>query len=320
MIVKQMQRYQEEFVRLGNIDQYLLHYPQQTNKPVILFLHGGPGNAESNLGYFFDQYWPDCYQVVYWDQRGAGKTLKHHQSSKEYPDFTKIMAELDQLVEYLKDKYQQDQLILLGHSWGTVLGSLYALRKPGNISMYIAVGQVVSFRENEELGLAKVIEVARQAGNEKDVEWLRSLTNYPPRKGDKEGMKLLTKVRKYQMKYKLAATFSWALIKTFVKSPVFKWSDIPMMLKSGKANQKLIEFLFEVDLKQESMIYEMPVCLIQGDGDYQTQTTLAVQYFNQLEAPQKQVHIIPEAGHLTMFDQPVLFAEALVKSYEMIAE
>lgn len=312
------QIYREEFVELGGIEQYLLHYPQPSAGPVILFLNGGPGNAESNFGYYFNKYWPDCYQVVYWDQRGAGKTLSRHPDPADYPTVEGLLEDLDELIDYLKDHYQKEKIILLGHSWGTILGSQYALRKPENVLMYIGVGQVVDSHTNEQLGLAKAIEAAEKAGNHKDQETLMAIKDYPPEM-DQAGIKVLTNVRKYQMKYNLAAKLSFSLVKTYVCSPVFKLSDISAMNKAEKANGNLMDYLFAYNLNNETLTYEMPMCLIQGERDFQIQTSLAVDYFERIEAPQKQIHIIPDAGHITMCDQPDLFGQALEKAYQMIA-
>lgn len=67
--------YIEEYKNIGGIEQYLLHYPAKSDAPVMLFLHGGPGSAESPLGYLFRKWWGDLFTVVHWDQRGSGKTL-----------------------------------------------------------------------------------------------------------------------------------------------------------------------------------------------------------------------------------------------------
>ncbi|MBP1040008.1 alpha/beta hydrolase [Vagococcus sp. BWB3-3] len=311
------QLYQEEFVKLGGIEQYLLHYPQPSNGPVILFLNGGPGSAESNFGYYFNQYWPDVYQVVYWDQRGAGKTLNRHPDANDFPTIESLLNDLDELVDYLKIYYQKDKIVLLGDSWGTVLGSQYAIKKPENVLMYIGVGQVVDTQRNEQIGLSKVIEEADKAGNVKDKRALMAIERFPP-KMDEAGMKLFVKVRKYQMKYNLAAKLTFALVKTFVCSPVFKCADVIAIKKAGKANHHLIDYLFSFNLNEAPLTYDMPMCLIQGENDYQVQTSLAVDYFKRIETSQKQIHVIPKAGHMAMCDQPELFAKALNHAYRMI--
>lgn len=68
------------------------------------------------------------------------------------PDLHSLMTDLHETVETLKKQYHKDKLYVLGHSWGTVLGALYALEHPENVAAYIGVGQLVDVIENEQAG------------------------------------------------------------------------------------------------------------------------------------------------------------------------
>lgn len=65
--------YHEEYININGIWQYMLHYSKEGNRNVLLMLHGGPGAPNSYIGYFLEPYLNFC-NVVYYDQRGAGKT------------------------------------------------------------------------------------------------------------------------------------------------------------------------------------------------------------------------------------------------------
>ena len=312
----------EEFVSIGGLSQYILHYPgARADSPVLLLLHGGPGSSEANFSYLFRQWWGDGMTLVQYDQRGSGKTLHKNPKYDTYP-ITKssMLADLAEVIAHLKKRYNQEKVILMGHSWGTVLGADYARKYPADISLYIGVGQVVDMKLNERLGFEKALEMAQKAGNMKDVQKLQKLSPYPPEEmHTKEGYRVLTAVRKVQQKYGLAIRLPLPLVLAFIKSPSFKWSDLTTMLfKAGKVNLPLLKDLMKYNLNEEDMNYRMPVCCIQGEKDYQTVTPVALAYFEKVQSPKKQIHVIKDAGHMTMVDQPEQFADALRQALTML--
>ena len=89
--------YREEYVTINGIPQYLLHYPQE-NKPVLLFLHGGPGAAEHLMAYKLNPYFSEIVTQVHWDQRGAGKTLLKNKQNGSSQSLEQMMEDLHQVV------------------------------------------------------------------------------------------------------------------------------------------------------------------------------------------------------------------------------
>ncbi len=147
----------EEYVPINGINQYLFHSGANHHNPVLLFLHGGPGSAESLFAHAFQEKWQDIFTVVHWDQRGAGKTLT--QNPDQYPTIDLLLRDLLEIIQYLKQKYDKQKIILLGHSWGSVLGSTFIKKYPEEIAYYIGVGQVICMLENERVGYEKLKEL-----------------------------------------------------------------------------------------------------------------------------------------------------------------
>ena len=46
------------------------------------------------------------------------------------------------LVDYVCDRFQQENVILVGHSYGTMVGSKYAIEHPDKVAAYVGVGQM----------------------------------------------------------------------------------------------------------------------------------------------------------------------------------
>ena len=121
---------------------------EDISNPVVVWLHGGPSGSDAFANYAFQKYLADDYTVVNWDQRGCGRTYFRNSSidpENNSATFAQAQADLDELINYVCNRFDTDQVILIGHSYGTMLGSKYTLDHPDKISAYIGVGQVVSF-------------------------------------------------------------------------------------------------------------------------------------------------------------------------------
>jgi len=306
--------YTEEYVSINGINQYLFHSGTKYDNPVMLFLHGGPGNAESLFAHIFQEKWEDIFTVVHWDQRGAGKTLTNNPD--KYPTIDLMLEDLFEIIQYLKKKYNKQKIIILGHSWGSVLGSTFIKQYPEEVAYYIGVGQVVSMLENERVGYEKVKELILQANDKKSLKKLDVLGDYPGDKFDSNCLKKCMKIRRLQGKYNLAIKMNISICISVFKSPIFKLSDIYALIKGLKANEKIIEFLGDFDLNSECAEYKVPIYYILGGNDWQTPYVIAKEYFNRINAPYKNFYLIPDAGHMTMLDQPNLFFDALLEINE----
>lgn len=308
-----MKNFQEEYVSVNGIEHFLLHYPKAPNAPVLLFLHGGPGSFESLFAYELDKVWGDMFTHVHWDQRGAGKTLLRNKKKGLPKTIDQMLDDLHGIIGYLQRKYQVEKVVLLGHSWGTLLGSLYILKHPENVLAYIGVGQVVDMMENERIGYQKTLKMAESAGNQKHIKALKKLGNYPP-SDPEEFLKLMLKLRKVQDKYDNgpgSGSGMGELIKSAKRSPSFQWGDFISFFSIMKANRPLCLQLLTFHLGDTSSHYEVPVHYILGDLDTITPTSISKAYFNTIEAPYKTITIIPKAGHNPMYEQPKEFTTAL---------
>jgi alpha/beta hydrolase fold len=111
------------YVRIGDIDQWVTIRGQDRNNPVLLILHGGPGDVTSPWGYVYFHDWEKYFTVVQWDQRGAGKTLeKSGESIASTMSIDRMMQDGLEVSAYLRQHLSQDRIVLVGHSWGSLLG------------------------------------------------------------------------------------------------------------------------------------------------------------------------------------------------------
>src|SRR3990167_641878 len=111
-----------KYLRLGRVDQWVMIRSQNVENPPLILLHGGPGFSETTLFRHFNAPLEKHFSVVYWDQRGAGKSF-----SKDLPRASmrvdQFLADLDELVDGVLHRLGKKQVVLFGHSWGSALGA-----------------------------------------------------------------------------------------------------------------------------------------------------------------------------------------------------
>lgn len=308
-----MNRYEEEFVPVNGIEHFLLHYPKTPETPVLLYLHGGPGSAESLFAYKLDEAWENMFTHVHWDQRGAGKTLRRNKKRGMPETAEQMLDDLHGIIRHLQQKYHIDQVVILGHSWGSILGSLYVLQHPENVSAYIGVGQVISIMENERTAYREVLDRAKKAGNQKHIRVLEQMGDYPPSDAQLL-LKLLPQMRKIQESYEngpVSGSGLFEQFRTLRHSPSFQWGDIVSFLQIMKVNHPLHLQMLNFNLADSRPEYKAPVHYILGEMDTIAPTSLARSYFNTIDAPLKTITVIPGAAHNPMHERPADFAAAL---------
>ena len=305
---KSKKRYIEEYVQINGIFQYFLHYPSP-QKEVIIHLHGGPGSSMANFTHVLSPYWDFC-NVVFYDQRGAGRTQKRNKSKPEDLTIETLIADLKESISYIKRKYETDRVILMGQSWGTILGTEYIRKYPKDVVCYIGTGQCVDSRRESRVIYAKLKELIDIKRNKKDMKKLADLQDLPDIPVDTEGYvskeaKFFLLRSKYGLNLKMGK-----LIKLMLKSPIFKLSDILLMLTALKTNKQLMKWMMDWSV-WETPDYSVPVYYLLGRDDWQTPSTLAEEYFEKINAPKKQLYWIENAGHATDIDNPSEFYKSV---------
>jgi pimeloyl-ACP methyl ester carboxylesterase len=132
-----------QYVQVGGIQQWITIRGEDRNNPVLLFLHGGPGDATNPWGYAGFRLWLRHFTVVQWDQRGAGRTLGNNRAAPLH-DMTVARMTKDgvELADILRKQLRKDKIVLVGHSWGSILGVLMVKARPDLFYAFVGTGQV----------------------------------------------------------------------------------------------------------------------------------------------------------------------------------
>lgn len=199
---------------------------------------------------------------------------------------------------YVKRTYNKDKIILSGHSWGSILGLLYAQKHPGDLLCYIGCGQIVDMRRGERLLLDRLL--SRAQGNRRDLHLLQSLGDYPAGILSADQLiKTQQVLMKLKKKYGMGLNTK-AVRKIAMKSSVFRLSDLFAMLKAQKPNSHLYKAL--MDFRSDETTYDVPIFFMHGGVDSQVPLELAKEYLDRLSAPAKGFYEIENAGHIVYAD------------------
>ena len=136
------------FVTIGGIRQWISVRGRHKDAPILLFVHGGPGFTSIPSSWFAMQGWDEYFTIAQWDQRGAGKTYAANTEAQMSPGMTVagMTDDAAQLVQYLRKHYDKQKIFLLGHSWGTVLGTRLAQQHPDWFYAFVP-GELASGRD-----------------------------------------------------------------------------------------------------------------------------------------------------------------------------
>ena len=309
-----------EAVEIGGIQQVLYFRGRNINNPVILFLHGGPGLPMMPFihGYQYDL--EHDFTVVNWDQRQAGKTflINNPDTIIETLSIEQMLADAHEVTQHIKQTLDKDKIIIIGFSWGSVLGTALVQTYPEDYSAYIGVGQIINVDEGERVAHEKILEIARVSGNQNDIVALEAFAPYPPPIGSPERQEVIMDMWSYQRKYKLP----WGIgipglfIRYGLTTPYY---TIGELLQSVSANVSdyysatLYNFVDEYNARNYGVNYEVPVYYIMGVDDWQTPYSVAKDFFAEIFAPDKEFYSIPDAGHWTMFDDKAEFNRVLLE-------
>lgn len=164
------------FLKIGGIEQWVTIKGDNRNNPLVLFLHGGPGDALSPYADAMFQGWQKEFTLVQWDQRGAGRTYgKTGQSIASTMTIDRMVRDGIELSEYLTHHLHKKKIIITGGSWGSILGIYMAHARPDLFYAYIGTAQIVNWRKDLSASYARVLKLARTSDNQQAITALTSI-------------------------------------------------------------------------------------------------------------------------------------------------
>ena len=305
-----------QFVRIGGIDQWVTIRGEDRANPVLLILAGGPGNSLVPLAPVF-RAWETPFTVVQWDQRGAGKTYGRNGAAEAPMTLERMRDDGIELTQWLLAHLQKRKLVIVGHSWGSVLGVLMVRAHPELFSAYVGTGQVVAKEEKEEILYASLVEKVRSA-NDADGRARLEAIGPPPYASQQE----LLVERDVSERYDTDAerNLEDTLRPVVLFAPEFSMADIYSMVQGSTfAANAMYREVLGYDARTLGRRFEVPFFVFNGDRDLVTPAELAAPYVDWIESPRKDFVVLPGGGHSAMLTMSDAFLAELVARVRPLA-
>lgn len=274
------------------------------DNPVILFVHGGPCCSEIPYVRKYQKLLEQDFTIVHYDQRGSGKS--YHFGT----DYSEVTAsthadDLIALTEYIREYLHKEQVLLVGHSYGTYIATMAAAQESQLYSAYVGIGQMSDTIDSELDGLEKCIKAAEAAENIKDIAYLSGLKPFI------EQGKTITP-REYVRKYGFAArniNENADYIKGFLFGSEYNLLDtIRFNIAAAKYQEVLIMEALDNPVSAIVSEIDLPVYFVMGKYDCMTSPKAAENYLNNLSGSNtRQILIFEDSAHYPQFEEEEKF-------------
>jgi pimeloyl-ACP methyl ester carboxylesterase len=302
---------EQRFVPIGGIDQWIQIRGEDRANPVLLVLHGGPGwpNAVFTLPL---RSWEQHFTVVQWDHRGAGKTLGRNGKAGSGPmTFDRRVADAVELIEFLRGHLVVDKVIVLAESMGTLTGLPLARRRPDLLHAMVVTDLYVDMARNEAVKYRLTLARLRAVGDTRGVAALEAIGGDPTR----WDLRAWNTNMAWAFKTNLPTPNldRRLLLPLALSSPIYSLRDLVTLFVGFQwSTAQMYQQLKAYDARRLGTRFEVPFFLLQGASDVITLTSLAEEYFSEVEAPTKGSALIDGTGHFAAFTQPDRFLAELL--------
>ncbi|NML22082.1 alpha/beta hydrolase [Pseudoflavitalea sp. G-6-1-2] len=277
-------------IEIGGIKQVIEIKTDDSNKPVLLFLSGGPGSSMMKNADNFTNILKTRFTIVQWDQRDAGKTLQLNPSPVT-PSVDLMGRDTYEVINFLIKELKQPKIYLLGSSWGNALGFYIVRNHPELLHAYFAANPVISQLASEK-ELLDTLKIHFKADSVASKEL--AMVNIP-----------------FKVDEDLFYLRKWLFYtegKKFVTTDDFKKG----FLEWSKTRSPAWNEVMAIDLPKTLKKVKCPVYFFVGKNDIQTSTSITKAYFEKVKAPKKDLILFEKSGHQIHKDEPENFQNAII--------
>lgn len=298
-----------DHLRLGGIKQWTMIRGENIANPALILLHGGPGFPESGLFRYFNSSLEKTFTVVYWEQRGAGKSF-----DKKIPESSmtidRFVRDLDELVDAVRARLNKKKVAIVGHSWGSALGTLYAAQFPEKVSVYVGTGQIGDLEASEESSYAFVLAEAERRKNSTALKQLRAIGR-PPFTAQAVGVQ-----RRWLMRFVglMRGKSFWQVFRALRGNPEGSILDVPNIARGAMFSLRTMwAEVSQLNLEKSVPEMKMPAFFFLGRHDHQVAAETSAAYFEKLVAPSKKLVWFADSAHMPPFEEPEKFNQLMLE-------
>jgi pimeloyl-ACP methyl ester carboxylesterase len=246
--------------------------------------------------------------VVQWDQRGAGKTFsKTGETVAPTMTIDRMAQDGIELSEFLEKHLGKSKIILVAHSFGTILGLKMIQSRPDLFYAYVGTGQVADETKNYAVAYDALLAKAQSSGNQQALKELGQVGPPPYKNG--QGYQVQ---RKWSNRFEGADRFLYGTLGLALVSPGYSVQELDDSIDGeGVSGDRLVPQAATATSRDLGFEFSLPIFFFEGTEDFTTPTLLARQYFDAIKAPHKEFVPI-KGGHFAVFMNSDEFLTELV--------
>ncbi|MEU0404746.1 alpha/beta hydrolase [Streptomyces sp. NPDC006197] len=298
------------FTPIGGIDQWLSIRGDDRRNPILVELHGGPG--ASNLPYHSrTREWERHFTVVRWDMRGSGKTFAHGgPAGQGEMSLRQLERDAAEVIEHVRARLGVAEVVLVGCSFGSLVGLRLARSRPELISAYVGTDQNISGGGRNRTAYEALVDRLPRAGKRKE---LAAVTTMGPDRS-------VWTIEHYSQfnKHTVGSdprtldTFKRVVLGSLLSSPLHTLREVRSFIKAMDFSEQLAPEAVSVDEWAEGTTFQVPFFIFQGAHDVITPPEGVRVFFDDVTAPVKDFALIDDASHWAAFRHPDTFLELML--------
>ncbi len=302
-----------ELTRLeaGGHDLPLLIRGTSTDNPVLLFLAGGPGGSEFGA---MRRHLPELEQyftVVTWEQRGAGTAYSELDPTSTV-SLDGYVADTIAVTEYLRERFAQEDVYLLGQSWGTTLGVMAVQERPDLYRAFIGTGQMVSQSATDRIFYEDTFAWAEPIGDDGLVESLRDSGPPPYEAMFPYETALSHEQDVYPYDHSGNSEGAGQMSENLLVEEYSLIDQVHVLGAFMDTFAALYPQLQEVDFRETATEFSVPMFFVQGAHEADGRAELFEQWYPMIDAPIKDLVVLETSGHRPLWEQPDQFVDYMV--------
>jgi len=306
---------EERRVNLGGVEQYVLLRGLSKSAPLLIYVHGGPGMTSTPFLRTYNAQLEDHFLVVYWEQRGTNNSFSEDLDASSMT-IDQITRDLSELTNLMLTEFQQSEILLVGHSWGTIPALEYAAASPDTIAAYIAVAQTTNQSDSDNQGYEWALAQAQEKKLLKSVSVLQNI-GAPPY--DYDEFVTQRKQVNFLGGGMLEANSDLNLAFTAMKTPEFAWPKLGRLVKGVQfSGAALWDEQQQYDAFKRHSSLDVPVFMLSGRYDRVISPELGEAFFESLDAPEKEFIWFEKSAHAPQFEEPDLFNATIIRLAQQI--
>lgn len=244
--------------------------------------------------------------MVWWEQRGAGMSF-----ASDIPPETMTMGQLIadtiEVADYLRDRFGQERIVLMGHSWGSYLGIQVAAAAPDRFLAYVGMAQIAHQLRSEVMARDHLLELYRARGDARMVSRLEVAPVSMEQGTSPAWMRLRDAAMHRAGVGHMRAMDS---VVTGIFLPMWRVRAYTLREKINIWRGKIWsrpffwEALLRDDLTARLTRFDLPVYFLVGRHDFTANADLSRAFFDVIEAPVKGFYLFDDSAHSPLFEEP----------------